>query len=76
MQQHFHCHTFLVRNNTNKYDSLGVLFMGNLLDCINVYEYDALVCAVIKLKTSELCPTVVLSGFNDVFFKECVLLNF
>ena len=34
--------------------------MGNLLDCINVYEYDALVCAVIKLKTSELCPTVVL----------------
>ena len=60
MQQHFHCHTFLVRNNTNKYDSLGVLFMGNLLDCINVYEYDALVCAVIKLKTSELCPTVVL----------------
>ena len=61
LQQHFHCHTFLVHNNTNKYKSVIFLFNCDLFDCINFHEYDTLICAAIKLKTTELlCLTFAL----------------
>ena len=60
LQQHFHCHTFLVHNNMKIYKSLLLLFNCHLFYCINFYEYDALICAATKSKTSEVCLTVAL----------------
>ena len=60
LQKHFHCHAFLVHNNTNKYKSLLLLFNCDLFDCINFHEYDVLIYTTIKSKTSELCLKVVL----------------
>ena len=80
LQQHFHCHAFLVHNNTKKYKSLLLLFNWDLMDCINFHEYDSLICATIKSKTSELCLTVVLrcrednvSEKNYVQYMECII---
>ena len=58
MRGHVTCTTKL--KSTKKYKSIPFLFDCDLLDCINFHEYDALICATIKSKTSELCLTVVL----------------
>ena len=60
MHQNYHCHTFLVHNNTNKCKSLVLLFNCDLFDCINFLEYNVLICTTVNSKTSELCLTVVL----------------
>ena len=59
LREHLNRYTFLIHNNTNKYKSL-LLFNSDLLDSIEFHEYDALIFATIKSKTSESYLTIVL----------------
>ena len=54
LREHLNRYTFLIHNNTNKYKSL--LYC----ECIEFHEYDALIFATIKSKTSESYLTIVL----------------
>ena len=65
--EHFNHYNFLIQNNFNKYKSLPLLLNSYLFNCIEFHEYDALVFATIKSKTSELYLTIVLlSRENNV----------
>ena len=59
LREHLNRYTFLIHNNTNKYKSL-LLVNSDLFECIEFHEYDALIFATIKSKTSESYLTIVL----------------
>ena len=60
LQKFFNRYTFLIHNNTNKYKSSLLLVNSDLFECIEFHDYDVLIFATIKSKTSGLYLTIVL----------------
>ena len=60
LREHFNRYALEIHNNTNKYKSLLILVYSDLFECFDFHEYDALIFATIKSKTSESCLTIAL----------------